>query len=105
MSKKGIENKALKKDNRVISQDCVMWINENKKLKKQIKQLKLELEKEKDIEQKKSFVLYSTLYEVLAKHNYENIASVIDQLTNKNNNELCEMYKSNIISKNCNNRK
>lgn len=93
MSKKQRENKALKKENRVIAQDCVMWINDNKKLKKQIEQLKIELEKEKDIEQRKSFVLYSTLYEVLAKHNYEDIASTIDQLTTKNNDELCEMYK------------
>ena len=46
MSKKGIENKALKKENRVISQDCVMWINYNKKLKKQIEKLKIEFEKE-----------------------------------------------------------
>lgn len=73
---KQLEEKGLDFDTRALIVDDVLDI-----INRQLAEPKTENEKLKDIEQRKSFVLYSALCEVLEKRNVENVASMIDQLT------------------------
>lgn len=48
---------------------------------------------EQEIDNKRSFILYSVLYQILEKQDPENVASRIDYLTGKDYSDICELYK------------
>ena len=51
-------------------------------------------QKEQEVDNKRAFILYSVLYEVLEKQDDENVASRIEYLTRENYSDLCDMYKA-----------